>query len=56
MTDPELVAFLNLVAPRLGLRPAGFRRVRGTVRKRLSRRLVELGLDLRAYWRHLAGC
>lgn len=53
MTDPELVAFLSLVAPRLGLRAAGFRRVRGTVRKRLSRRLAELGLDLAAYTVHL---
>jgi chemotaxis protein methyltransferase CheR len=53
MTDPELVAFLNQVAPRLGLRVAGYRRVGGTVRKRLSRRLVALGLELSAYARYL---
>jgi len=53
MTDPELVAFLSRVAPRLGLRAAGYRRVRGTVRKRLSRRLVALGFDLPAYMRYL---
>ena len=53
MTDSELVSFLNQVAPRLGLRAAGYRRVRATVRKRLSRRLAALGLDLAAYTRRL---
>lgn len=53
MTDSELVSFLSQVAPRLGLRAAGYRRVRGTVRKRLSRRLAALGLDLAAYTSYL---
>jgi len=53
MTDPEVVAFLNCIAPRLHLRVAGYRRVRGTVRKRLGRRLSALGLDLAGYIRHL---
>lgn len=53
MTDPELIAFLARVAPRLELRVEGFRRVRGTVRKRLGRRLAALGLDLAGYTRHL---
>jgi chemotaxis protein methyltransferase CheR len=54
MTDPELVAFLQWALPRLSLRWAGFRKVRGQVRKRIHRRLRELGLpDLAAYRAHL---
>jgi chemotaxis protein methyltransferase CheR len=53
MTDAELVAFLHHVAPRLGLLVGGYRRVRGTVRKRLCRRLAALNLDLAAYTRYL---
>jgi RNA 3'-terminal phosphate cyclase (ATP) len=54
MTDRELVDFLQWALPRLGLRWAGFRKVRGTVRKRIARRLAELGLgDLPAYRAHL---
>lgn len=53
MTDAQFADFFNAVAPRLGLRAAGYRRVRGTVRKRLARRLTELGLDLSGYARHL---
>lgn len=53
MTGPELAELLRLVAPRLGLRPEGYRRVGGTVRKRLRRRLAALGLDLAGYVRHL---
>ena len=50
MRDSEGVEFLRAVLPRLGLRWAGYRKVRGQVRKRLSRRLKELGLgDLAAY-------
>ncbi len=50
MNDPELVRFLQWCLPKLGLRWAGFRKVRGTVRKRLTRRIRELRLpDLAAY-------
>ena len=35
--------------PRLGLRPRGFRRVRGQVLKRLGRRLADLGIGPAAY-------
>ena len=46
--------FLQWALPRAGLRWRGYRRVRGTVCKRLNRRLAELGLgDLGAYRRHL---
>ncbi|HVH44292.1 MAG TPA: hypothetical protein VM925_18195, partial [Labilithrix sp.] len=49
-SDADTVAFLQWAAPRLGLRWEGFRRVRGTVRKRLKRRLGALGLaDLSEY-------
>lgn len=48
--DDELVGFLQWALPRLGLRWAGCRRVRGQVGKRLARRLRALGLaDLGAY-------
>ncbi|MDD9935881.1 MAG: chemotaxis protein CheR [Myxococcales bacterium] len=54
MDDAELVTFLQRMAPRLDLRWRGLRRVRGQVRKRLSRRLQALGLeDLAAYEDHL---
>ena len=50
MTDAECVAFLQWALPRIGMRWAGYRRVRGQVRKRIGRRLVELGLaDVAAY-------
>jgi chemotaxis protein methyltransferase CheR len=50
MTDAECVAFLQWALPRMGMRWAGFRKVRGQVRKRVSRRLRELGLaSLEAY-------
>jgi chemotaxis protein methyltransferase CheR len=50
---PE-VEFLQWALPRLGLRWAGFRRVRGQVGKRVRRRLVALGLeDLDAYRAYL---
>jgi chemotaxis protein methyltransferase CheR len=48
--DSECVAFLQWALPRLGMRWAGFRKVRGQVCKRIARRLAELGLaDLCAY-------
>lgn len=49
-TAPDCVSFLQWCLPLLGLRWRGYRRVRGTVCKRLRRRLRELGLaDLGAY-------
>jgi chemotaxis protein methyltransferase CheR len=55
MRDKDCIAFLQSHLPRLGLRWAGFRKVRGTVCKRLRRRLRELGLgDLDAYGAYLA--
>ena len=50
MTDQEFVLFLKWALPQLGLRWEGFRRVRGIVRKRLGRRMKELGIgNLDAY-------
>ncbi|MCU0836410.1 MAG: chemotaxis protein CheR [Chromatiaceae bacterium] len=49
--EADLIAFLQWALPRLGLRWAGFRRVRGTVCKRLCRRLGELGLRSLAPYR-----
>jgi chemotaxis protein methyltransferase CheR len=50
MTDAELVAFLEWAVVRLGLRWTGVRSFRGTIRKRLAKRLAELGLaDLASY-------
>ncbi len=55
MRDQDCVRFLQLCLPRVGLRWAGYRRVRRTVCKRLRRRLGQLGLgDLDAYREHLA--
>lgn len=52
--DADLVAFMQACLPRLGLRWRGFRKVRRIVRRRLERRLGELGLpDLAAYRAHL---
>ena len=44
MSDAACVAFLQWALPRIGLRWAGFRRVRGQVCKRVKRRLKELEL------------
>ena len=50
MRDTACVAFLQWALPQLSLRWSGFRRVRGQVCKRLSRRLTALGLkDLSEY-------
>jgi chemotaxis protein methyltransferase CheR len=50
MADAALVAFLRAWLPQLGLRWPGYRKVRGIIRKRLNRRLAELGVpDLSAY-------
>jgi chemotaxis protein methyltransferase CheR len=54
MTDDECVRFLQWALPRLGLRWAGFRKVRRQVCRRVQRRMTELGLeDARAYREHL---
>jgi chemotaxis protein methyltransferase CheR len=66
VNDADCVAFLQWALPRLGLRWAGYRRVRRRVCKRIAQRLRALGLaDARAYrarleadpaeWRALAG-
>jgi chemotaxis protein methyltransferase CheR len=66
MRDKDCVEFLQHHLPRLGLRWAGYRKVRRTVCKRLGRRLREFGLEnLQAYaalleqdpeeWRRLEG-
>jgi chemotaxis protein methyltransferase CheR len=50
MRKQECVAFLQWCLPRLGLRWIGFRKVRGTVCKRVARRVRRLGLaDVAAY-------
>ncbi len=43
--DAETAELLRWALPRLGLRWRGFRRVRRQVRKRIARRVAELGLD-----------
>ena len=54
MTDQEFVRFLQDVLPLMGLKWAGFRKVRGTVRHRVARRLRELAIaDLDAYRAYL---
>ncbi len=50
MRDRDCIGFLQWALPRLGLRWPGYRKVRGTVCKRVGRRLRALGLvDLDAY-------
>ncbi|WP_342377177.1 chemotaxis protein CheR [Myxococcus stipitatus] len=44
MRDADCAELLRWIAPRLRLRPEGFRRVRGQVCKRMARRLAALGL------------
>jgi chemotaxis protein methyltransferase CheR len=52
--DAACVAFLQWALPRLGLRWAGYRRVRRQVCRRLARRLAGLGLrDFEEYRGHL---
>ena len=56
MTDADCVEFLQAILPRLGLCWPGFRKVRGLVRKRLTKRLRELRVsDLLAYRTYLEG-
>jgi chemotaxis protein methyltransferase CheR len=55
IADAELISFLQEELPRMGLRWRGFRNFRGTVKKRLARRLGELGMaSLDAYRARLA--
>jgi chemotaxis protein methyltransferase CheR len=50
VTDPDCVTFLQWALPKIRLRWPGFRKVRGQVRKRIARRLEELGLlDIASY-------
>lgn len=44
MNDQECIQFLQWALPQLRMRWAGFRKVRGQVRKRLNRRIKHLGL------------
>lgn len=54
MRHDDFVHFLRSVAPRLGLDPSGYRNVGSTVKKRVRRRLAELGLSsLDAYGAYL---
>lgn len=56
MRDAECIAFLQWALPKLGLRWAGFRKVRRQVCKRLGRRLNQLELhSLDEYRARLAG-
>jgi chemotaxis protein methyltransferase CheR len=56
MTEADCVAFLQWALPRLGLRWAGYRKVRRRVCKRVSRRIREHGLpDAAAYRARLEG-
>lgn len=45
MADDDCIEFLQWALPRIGLRWAGFRKVRRQVCKRLKRRMSELGLE-----------
>ena len=57
MRDQDCVRFLQACLPRLGLKWAGYRKVRRTVCKRIGRRMRALGLsDLAAYGRLLERC
>ncbi len=53
MTDDELVSFLRWSLPRMGRRYAGVRKVRRQIRKRLSRRMSQLGLESLAEYERL---
>jgi chemotaxis protein methyltransferase CheR len=51
VSDEDCVAFLQWALPQLGLRWAGFRRVRRQVCRRIVRRTAELGLEDTASYR-----
>ncbi len=56
MSNEDFVRFLQWSLPKMGIRLAGYRRVRRTVRKRLRRRMGELGLgSLESYRAYLEG-
>jgi chemotaxis protein methyltransferase CheR len=55
MTDAECIAFLQWALPQLHMRWAGYRKVRRTLCRRLTRRLTELNVpDLARYRQRLA--
>ena len=67
ITDDDLTEFLKWALPRMGYRWAGFKKVRGQVKSRISERLDELGIaqleDYREYlqnhraeWERLDEC
>ena len=51
MKDAECVEFLQWALPRVRMRWAGFRKVRGQVCKRIARRITELGVRTPNYYR-----
>jgi len=51
MRDADCVELLQWALPRLRLRWPGFRTVRGQVRKRIARRMAELGLETAGEYR-----
>ena len=51
MKDSDCTVFLRWALPRLALRWAGFRRVRGQVCKRVKRRMQDLGIEDHASYR-----
>jgi chemotaxis protein methyltransferase CheR len=53
MNGEDCVEFLRWALPRLGMRWAGFRKVRGQVCKRIARRVADLGLSGLADYRRL---
>ena len=54
MKDRDCIAFLRWALPRLGMRWAGFRKVRRQVCRRIDRRLLELNLgEIEAYQSYL---
>lgn len=55
MRDDECVQFLQWALPQLRMRWPGFRKVRGQVCKRITRRLTQLGLDAVTDYRDYLG-
>lgn len=55
MTDDECISFLQWALPRMRMSWPGFRKVRGQVRKRITRRMTELAIhDISGYRDYLA--
>ena len=55
MRDDECIQFLQWALPQLRLRWPGFRKVRGQVCKRISRRMADLGVDEISAYRDYLG-